>query len=305
MGSSPSFSASSSMTGSTAKVPLGLARGPVGLDLLLVADDVVAVNQLVFDVVLAGGGHGAAADGGAGEGPGLEGHVEFYGGNLSGVGGADLAALEGRRGGAGALEDLFAVHDDFHRAAALAGQDRGRRLQVAGQLGAEPAADFGGYDLDHGFGQAQDGCRGGANAERTLGAGPDGHPALGRPDGRGGVGFDVSLVDRLGLELTLDYHVGLGKALLDVAQLVLDVAGDVALDPGVLAPGEAGHPEMGSHVVVEDGGVVVQGVVQGQHGGQHFVVHFDELGRLVGDVGVDGGYRGDGVALVEEPFPGP
>ena len=117
-------------------------------------------------------------------------------------------------------------------------------------------------------------------------------------------GLDVTLVDRLGLELPLDDDVGLGEPLLDVAQLVLNVAGDVALDPGVLAPGEAGHPEVGGHLVVEDGSVVIQSVVQGQHRGQHFVVHFDELGRLVRHVGVDGGHRRDGVALVEDLFPG-
>ena len=224
MGSSPSFSARLVDDRLYGEGALRLARGAVGLDLLLVADNVVAIYQLVLDVVLAGGRHGAAADGRAGKGPGLEGHVELHCGNLSGLGCADLAALESRRGGAGALEDLFAVHDNLNRPAALAGQNRGHGLQVAGELGAEPAADLGGYDLDHRFRQVQDGGRAAAAPKGALGAGPDGHPALGRPDRRGGVGLDVALVDGFSLELPLHYHVGFGKPLLHVSQLVLNVA---------------------------------------------------------------------------------
>ena len=54
------------------------------------------------------------------------------------------------------------------------------------------------------------------------------------------MGFNVTLVHGLGLVLVLKDYVGFPETLFHVAQPVLQVAGDVALDPGVLTGGRPG-----------------------------------------------------------------
>ena len=57
--------------------------------------------------------------------------------------------------------------------------------------------------------------------------------------------LDVALVDSRRTELPLQYDVGFPETLLDVAQPVLYMTGDVAVDPGILATGHPIHPEVG------------------------------------------------------------
>ena len=66
-----------------------------------------------------------------------------------------------------------------------------------------------------------------AHHEVALGAHPQLAPAVGADAGQAGMGFDVALMRRLGLELVLDDDVGRGEALLDVAMAELVAAGDV------------------------------------------------------------------------------
>ena len=113
------------------------------------------------------------------------------------------------------------------------------------------------------------------------------------------MGLDVALVNGLGLELPLDDYVRLGKSLLHVAQPVLYVPRYVSLHAGVLAPAEPLHPEHGGQVVVQDGGVLLERVVEGQHRRQDFVVHFDQVQCQLGDVGADRGHGRHRVALVQ------
>ena len=113
------------------------------------------------------------------------------------------------------------------------------------------------------------------------------------------MGLDVALVDGLGLEFPLDDHVGLGEPLFHIAQPVLDVAGDIALYPGVLASAEPFHAEHGGQIVMQDRRVLFDRVVQRQYRWQDLVVHFDKVQSLLGDVRAGRGDGGDGVALVE------
>ena len=114
------------------------------------------------------------------------------------------------------------------------------------------------------------------------------------------MGLDVALVHGLRVEFPFDDDVGFGETLLDVADLVLDVSGDVALDAGVVAASEALHAEIGGHVVVEQGRAFGHGVAPGEHGGQDLVVHLHQLHGLQRDVGVGGADGGDSVADIQD-----
>ena len=229
---------------------LGLTRGAVGLNLLLVADDVVAIDQHVVHLVGPKAGESAAAHWGTRIRAGFIHHMQLAGDHCAVVFDAHLAAHEGGRCGAAADEDLGAIHRHLDRLAGLAGQDGSNRVRVGDALGAESAADFHGHNLHGGFGDADDGGGLGADVEDALGAGPDGHTAIGGPLGGGDVGLDVALVHGLGLELALDDDVGLGEALLDIADRVLDVSGNITLHAGIVAASEPFHAEVGGHVVV-------------------------------------------------------
>ena len=90
----------------------------------------------------------------------------------------------------------------------------------------------------------------GAHREGALRAAPDGHVAVGVPQGRGVVRLDVALVNGGGVELALDDDGRLGEALVDVAELELEVLGDVGGLAGRLAQ------RLGDQVVVQQRGVV-------------------------------------------------
>src|SRR5262249_55428210 len=130
-------------------------------------------------------------------------------------------------------------------------------------------------------------------------AAPDGDAAVGVPLPGGVVRLDVALVNRGGAELTLDHDGGLGEPPGDVAELKTDVLGDVGRFPGCAvgcrAPGQRFRRQVG----VQQRGAVGHGGADVEDGGQRFVHDVDQADRLLGDVPVDGGDGGDGVALVE------
>jgi hypothetical protein len=111
--------------------------------------------------------------------------------------------------------------------------------------------------------------------------------------------FDITLVDGLSFELTLNDNVGLSESFFNVSQLMLDVSGYVTLYTGVFAAGGAFYPEHGGQIFVEDGGIILEGVVQGQDRGEDFVVNLYEGYRLPGYVGVDRRDRCQSVSLVQ------
>ena len=106
-------------------------------------------------------------------------------------------------------------------------------------------------------------------------------------------------MDGAGGELALDNHVGLGEALVEVAALELEVAGDVAVNAGVIAAGEALGDGAGGHGLVEEGSVVAHGFDGIENDGEGLVLNLDQIKGFLGHVGVEGGDGGHGVALVE------
>ena len=82
---------------------------------------------------------------------------------------------------------------------------------------------------------------------------------------------------------------------LDVAQLVLELAGDVGCRrrPG-LSPTLA-------HVLMQDGRARLDGLVDVDDPGQDLVVDLDQLDGLGGDLGRGGGNGRHGVAGIERP----
>ena len=251
---------------------LGLAGSSVCLDLLLVADDVQAVHQHVINLVRTEPGQRAAAHRRAGVRTRLVNHVELSGNHGAVVLDAHLATHEGGRSGAAADEHLGTVHGHLDRPSGFAGQRGGNRVEIRDPLRAKPAADFHGDHSDLRLWHADDGGGLGPDIEQPLGAGPDGHAAVGRPRGGGNVGLDITLVNGLGFELALDHNVGFTEPLLNVADLVLDVAGHVALDAGIVAAGKTLLPEVGGHVVVDQRGVFGHRLAPGEHRGQNLVI---------------------------------
>ena len=111
--------------------------------------------------------------------------------------------------------------------------------------------------------------------------------------------LDVPLMDSLREELTLHDHIGLPEALLNIAELVLDVGGDIAANPGVVPPVEAREPEEGRHVLVDDGRVVRHGLGQRQDRREHLVVHVNQGQGVLGYMGTACGDRRYRMPLVQ------
>ena len=158
-------------------------------------------------------------------------------------------------------------------------KQRRHRLQVDRDLAAEAAADLHGRylhardrNVEHAGGDV-------AHDERALRAAPDQHAAIVVPQRGGGVRLDVALVDRGGVEFALDDHVGFGEALLDIAHAIAEVLGDVARPDR-----SARRVPWSSRSSCSMRRAFLHGFGRGEHAGQHFVLHFDQPGGLLGDV---------------------
>ncbi len=123
------------------------------------------------------------------------------------------------------------------------------------------------------------------------------------PLGSAAVGFDVALMDGDGSGFLFDDDIGILETLVEVAQLELEVIGNVGAVLGVVvvqdaagADGGGGHT---SQPLVNQGGVGLHGGFGVHYREQDFVVHLDEFQGFLGGVGAGGGYGGDGVAFVE------
>ena len=88
-----------------------------------------------------------------------------------------------------------------------------------------PISDGGDAQLRHVH--AEQRGAGVADHEVALGADPELALAVGADAGEAGMGLDIALVRRLGLEAALDDDVGFLEALLDVAMAELVAVGDV------------------------------------------------------------------------------
>ena len=84
-------------------------------------------------------------------------------------------------------------------------------------------------------------------------------------------------MDRLSGEFPLDDHIGFLEPFFNVSQFVLDVAGDVALGPGVIALGETFQFEISGQVVVEQRRVFFHSFFKAKDWFQDLVIDFDRL----------------------------
>ena len=89
--------------------------------------------------------------------------------------------------------------------------------------------------------------------------------------------LDVALVHGLGVELALDHDVGLGEALLHVAERELDPLGDVR------GLGRRRLDARGDHVLVQQRRAALHRLDHVDHVRQDLVVDLDQLQRLPGD----------------------
>ena len=64
------------------------------------------------------------------------------------------------------------------------------------------------------------------------------------------MGFDVAMMDRLRGELPFDDDIRLAESCLHVPQLVLDMAGNIALDACVVPTGKPFDPEPRGHLLM-------------------------------------------------------
>ena len=117
------------------------------------------------------------------------------------------------------------------------------------------------------------------------------------------MGFDITLVDRLGAEFPFHDNVGLFEPLVRVAQLIYEVAGDVGRYAIIVIVAESAWPEeltlRAEQPVVEDGRVRLHGFFAVQNGSQDLVIDFDEGQRGLGGMHAVGRHRGHGMAFVQ------
>ncbi len=198
------------------------------------------------------------------------------------------------RGRARGAEHLVARHHHLDRALRHAREHDRERLQVHGNLPAEPAADLAWRDLDVRCIEPED--HGGriAHQERTLRACPDVDAAVLVHAGDAGMRLDVSLVTRGRAEHALHDDVGLGKALLDVAARQFHPTRDVG-GSGLLHR----RPCLGHHVVVQDRGIRVHRPVHAHHRLEHVVLDLHQTRSLACRSQGRGSNRRHGVAVIQ------
>ena len=135
----------------------------------------------------------------------------------------------------------------------------------------------------------------GADGERALRAAPDGHGAVGVPQGRGVVRLDVALVDRRRVELALDDDRGLLRSPSSTSPS-LNWKCLATLDGLVGRLAE----RLGDEVVVQHRRrrrcMASRTSMTGGSGSYSTLM---SLSGFLGDVRADGGDGGDGVALVQ------
>ena len=200
----------------------------VGSRLGLVQHHVVPFDAGVGDVVGAKDALAAGVHGRPGKGAGLIGQVGFRRSDAPIFGGAHLHPHVAAGGGAAPLEHLGPAHGQLHRLPGLPGEKGGDRLQVNQGFPSKATSDLHRNSPDLGDGDAKDVSRLVPYVEMALAAGPEGEVAVGAPECRGGVGFDVALVNGRRAVLALDDDVGLLEPLLQVPRLEDEVVGYVA-----------------------------------------------------------------------------
>ena len=178
--------------------------------------------------------------------------------------------------------------------AGLLGEQRRHRFEVGAQLAPEPASDLQGDYLDLGHRHVKHAAYLVAHPELALATVPDRQPAVLSPEGGTRLRLDVPLVHHLGAELPLHDNVRLGEGRVGIAQYLLRVARDVAAGLGLES-----ETLRRRDVLVQDGSAGPHGVLDVRDGGEHLVLHLDQVERFLRRVGVGCRHGGDRMSLVK------
>ncbi len=125
----------------------------------------------------------------------------------------------------------------------------------------------------------------------ALGADPHLALAVRAELGKAGVGLDIALMGGLGLVGVFHQKVGGGKARLEIAVAVFDIAHDVGMKPlghRIIGCPRADRRSARLHRLVHVGDVR-----------QHLVFNLNELGGFTGQKKARGGNGGNGVAVIK------
>ena len=130
----------------------------------------------------------------------------------------------------------------------------------------------------------------------ALGTNPHLALAIGTQLAKAGVGFDVALMGGFGLVGLRAHHISGGKACVQIAVAKLHIAHDVGV--------QAGRHRMVSRTFADHGCAGGHGSINVGDMGQHFVGHFDQLGRVLGQEFRGRSNGGNGMAVIQRLFPG-
>ena len=186
----------------------------------------------------------------------------------------------------------------------LARRDGRDGVEIARNLAPEAAAHLQRHYLDLRLGNPKD-CRHRApDPKRPLRRGPDRDVPVRRPRRRRAVRLDIALMHRLGAEVPLDDHVRFGERLLTVAPLEQQPRCDVTALAGVRAPREPRRQRVRRHILVEERRAGRHRLVHRHERVEDFILHVDQVERLLRDMRAHRHHRDHRVALVQDLLAG-
>ncbi len=228
--------------------PVGRVRcagSAVGGDLRAIADDVVAGDLGVWDVVHRKGAHAARPYRRAREGARLVFEHRLGGGQPTVLLGAELDLDDRACGWSGTAKHLFAAHHHLDRPAGFLRHRQGQGFEIDQRLAAEPAADLGRDRADLRDVDAEQFGAIGAHHELALARAPDRTLSVGGHRHDAGMRLNVALMHRRAGIAALDDEIGVAEPGLDIALGEADHLGDVGGARGL------GIDTLGEQVVMQ------------------------------------------------------
>ena len=270
----------------------------------LVGVDAVGVDGHVGDLVRPGGGIPRLVDdprADLGEGAGVPIDLALARGHGRALDrGLDLHhdAVLGDR-----VELLLAAQAVLHRPAGLHGKQRHQRLELVVELGAVAAAQIRHTHADAVHGDAQHARQLPPHEGRRLAGGMDVDASAFVHVRQRHMGLHGYMLGRRRREHILEDAVRLGKGLFHVALAKLVVVADVGALAG-LDVGQVRERPGRAKLLVDDGGVRLDGVEHVQHHRQRLVLHLHPFQRLFRGAPALRGHRHHLFALVAHPVNG-
>ncbi len=276
--------------------PVGRVRragSAIGGDLRAIADDIVAGDLGVWDVVHRKGAHAARPDRRAREGASLVFEHGLGRGQPAILLGPELDLDDRTRRRPGAAEHLLAAHNHLDRPAGHLRHRQGQRLEINQGLAAKAAADLGRDRADLRDVDAEQFGAIGAHHELALARAPDRALAVRGDRHHAGMRLDIGLVHRRVRIAPLDDDVGVAEPGVDVALGEADHLGDVR------SVRRLGIDTLGKEIVVQDRRIGLHRLFDVDDMRQHVVFDLDQLAGLLGDRRRGRRHRRDGVTVIK------